>query len=82
MGEKFKEDEQNIQNYIEKLLSVMAFVRDYSIEEGKLSESDRKIIGSAIKYNSDYLVTGDKLLQKTDLSGIKVIDASQLLKFI
>ena len=43
-------------------------------------ETDRYMIGSAVKADCDFLVTGDKGIQDCEIEEIRIIDAKELLK--
>ncbi len=79
MQEKFKESVFDIEDFIERLLADMVLVRDYKIEIEIADESDKNILGSAVKSSCKYLVTGDKLILRCDVEHIRVLNAKDML---
>ena len=59
MIKKFKEKNDDVDNYIQKLLSVMKFVNDFMAKIDIKHEKDKNILGSALISNCEYLITGD-----------------------
>jgi len=42
-------------------------------------ESDKYIVGSAVKSDCDLLVTGDKGIQDCEIEDVNIVDARELL---
>lgn len=79
MGNKFDEDEDDIEDFLQRLLADVTLTRDYKIEVDIKDESDRYIVGSAVKSDCDLLVTGDKGIQDCEIENVNIVDARELL---
>ena len=80
MENKFDEKEDDIEDFLERLLADVNLGRDHRMEVDIEDEPDRYIIGSAVKADCDFLVTGDKGIQDCEIEEIRIIDAKELLK--
>ncbi len=79
MGNKFKENEDDIEDFLERLLADVKLVRDYRVTIDIEDKADKCIVGSAIKSDCDFLVTGDKGIQDCDIEDIRIVSTKELL---
>ncbi len=82
MGNKFDEKEDNIEDFLERLLSDFKLVRDYNLDVEIQDEADKSIIGSAVNSDCDFLVTGDKGIHECKIEGLRIVNTDELLKEI
>ena len=81
MINKFKEDKEDTEKFVEKLLSVMDLTSEYKLEVDIRHDKDKIIIGSAIISDCDYLITGDNdILELGKYNKLKIMNASKFLK--
>ena len=81
MINKFKEDKEDTEKFVEKLLSVMDLISDYKLDIDIKHEKDKTIIGSAVISDCDYLITGDNdILELRKYNKLKIMNASKFLK--
>jgi len=81
MINKFKEDKEDTEKFIEKLLSVMNLTSDYELDIDIKHEKDKIIIGSAVISDCDYLITGDNdILKIKKYNKLKIMNASKFFK--
>jgi predicted nucleic acid-binding protein len=81
MINKFKENKEDTEKFVEKLLSVMDLTSDYKLDIDIRHEKDKIIIGSAVISECDYLITGDKdILELREYNKLKIMNASKFLK--
>jgi len=80
MINKFKENKEDTEKFVGKLLSVMDLTSDYKLEVDIRHEKDKTIIGSAVISDCDYLITGDNdILEVKKYNKLKIINASKFI---
>jgi putative PIN family toxin of toxin-antitoxin system len=81
MINKFKEDKEDTEKYIGKLLSVMDLTSNYKLDVDISHEKDKTIVGSAVISKCDYLITGDNdILKLRKYNKLKIMNASRFFK--
>jgi putative PIN family toxin of toxin-antitoxin system len=80
MINKFKENKEDTEKFVEKLLSVMDLTSDYELDVEIRHEKDKTIVGSAVISECDYLITGDNdILELKKYNKLKIMNASKFL---
>lgn len=82
MNNKFGEKGENVRGFVERLLADTKLVDNHTMDIDVEDESDKNIIGSAVKADCSYLLTGDKTVQNcgSELEDIKIINAGEFLE--
>ena len=81
MLRKFRENKEDTEKYVEKLLSVMDLTSDYKLDVDIKHEKDKTIIGSAVISKCEYLITGDNdILELKKYNKLEIMNASKFLK--
>ncbi len=79
MKNKFGENEDDIEDFLERLLADVNLARDYKVKIDIEDEADKYIVGSAVKSDCDVLVTGDKAIQECKIEDIRIVSTKELL---